>query len=170
MKFLAEQLSQFAKQLNCKTGVSGEYPPWEYKKDSSLQKLYLETYREQFGEEAEVVALHAGLECAVFSAGIKGLDCISIGPQLYDVHTVNERMSLSSTKNLLELQEIVTALLVESFNTKYMYVFKAKEITLKAKEEIPWTLDGEFGGQHDEVHIVNKKQALKIMVECEEEE
>lgn len=77
---------------------------------------------------------------------------------------------IKKPKNLLELQEIVTALLVESFNTKYMYVFKAKEIKLKAKEEIPWTLDGEFGGQHDEVHIVNKKQALEIMIECEEEE
>jgi diacylglycerol kinase family enzyme len=51
-----------------------------------------------------------------------------------------------------------------------MYTFKAKEIKLKSKEEIPWTLDGEFGGQHEEVHIINKKQALEIMVEREEEE
>ena len=56
-----------------------------------------------YSREPKIEAIHAGLECAVFSAGIKGLDCISIGPQLYDVHTVNERMSLSSTKNLLEL-------------------------------------------------------------------
>ena len=103
MKFLAEQLSQFAKQLNCKTEVSGEYPPWEYKKDSSLQKLYLETYREQFGEEAEVVALHAGLECGVFASAIHGLECIAIGPETLDVHTVSERLRISSTERTYRL-------------------------------------------------------------------
>lgn len=77
---------------------------------------------------------------------------------------------IKKPKSLLELQEIITSLLVETFDTKYMYTFKAKEIKLESKEEIPWTLDGEFGGQHDEVQIVNKKQALKIMVEREEEE
>ena len=73
-------------------------------------------------------------------------------------------------KNPIELQEIITALLVESFNTKYMYIFKSGDITLEANEEIPWTLDGEFGGEHDCVHILNKKQALKIMVCAEDEE
>ena len=81
-----------------------------------------------------------------------------------------EVMLIKKPKSLIGLQEIITALLVESFDTKHMYTFKAKEITLESKEEIPWTLDGEFGGQHDEVHIINKKQALEIMIEREEEE
>ncbi len=98
MKFLTEQLSRLAKQLKCEAEVLGEYPPWEYKKDSSLQNLYLETYREQFGEEAEVVALHAGLECGVFASAIQGLECIAIGPETLDVHTVSERLSISSTE------------------------------------------------------------------------
>lgn len=77
---------------------------------------------------------------------------------------------IKKPKSLIGLQEIITALLIESFDTKHMYTFKAKEITLESKEEIPWTLDGEFGGQHEEVHIINKKQALEIMIEREDEE
>lgn len=81
-----------------------------------------------------------------------------------------EVMLIKKPKSLIGLQEIITALLIENFDTKHMYTFKAKDIKLKSKEEIPWTLDGEFGGQHEEVHIINKKQALEIMIEREEEE
>ncbi len=81
-----------------------------------------------------------------------------------------EVMLIKKPKSLIGLQEIITALLIENFDTKHMYTFKAKEITLESKEEIPWTLDGEFGGQHEEVHIINKKQALEIMIEREDEE
>ena len=81
-----------------------------------------------------------------------------------------EVMLIKKPKSLIGLQEIITALLIENFDTKHMYTFKAKNIKLKSKEEIPWTLDGEFGGQHEEVHIENKKQALQIMIEREEEE
>lgn len=81
-----------------------------------------------------------------------------------------EVMLIKKPKSLIGLQEIITALLIENFDTKHMYTFKAKEIKLKSKEEIPWTLDGEFGGQHEEVYIINKKQALEIMIEREEEE
>lgn len=77
---------------------------------------------------------------------------------------------IKKPKSLIGLQEIITALLVENFDTKHMYTLKAKEIILESKDEIPWTLDGEFGGQHEEVHIINKKQALEIMVQEEQEE
>ena len=76
---------------------------------------------------------------------------------------------IKKPKSLIGLQEIITALLIENFDTKHIYTFKAKEIKLESKEEIPWTLDGEFGGQHEEVHIINKKQALEIMIEREDE-
>ena len=51
-----------------------------------------------------------------------------------------------------------------------MYMFKTKKITFESVEEIPWTLDGEFGGQHEFVEINNKKQALEIMIEADREE
>ena len=74
---------------------------------------------------------------------------------------------IKSPKNALELQEIVAALLIEQIDTKHMYTFKTNHITFESLEEIPWTLDGEFGGQHDFVQIHNEKQALQIMVSPE---
>ena len=67
-------------------------------------------------------------------------------------------------KNPLALQEIVAALLIEQIDTKYMYTFKTGYITFESLEEIPWTLDGEFGGEHDEVVIDNLNKQLEIMV------
>lgn len=73
-------------------------------------------------------------------------------------------------KNVVELNEIIAALVIESFDTKYMYTFKSGDLLLESDEEIPWTLDGEFGGQHEKVHIMNKQQALEIMVHQQTEE
>lgn len=71
-------------------------------------------------------------------------------------------------KNPMELQEIIAALLIEQVDTKHMYTFKTREITFESHEEIAWTLDGEYGGSHDYVHILNEQQSLQIMVEPEE--
>lgn len=74
---------------------------------------------------------------------------------------------IKSPKNALELQEIIAALLIEQIDTKHMYTFKTNHIAFESLEEIPWTLDGEFGGQHDYVQIDNERQALQIMVSPE---
>lgn len=71
---------------------------------------------------------------------------------------------IKNPKNAIELQEIVAALLIEQADTKYVYTFKTGEIAFESLEEIPWTLDGEYGGSHDEVLIRNHKQELEIMV------
>lgn len=71
-------------------------------------------------------------------------------------------------KNPLELNEIIAALLVEQVNTKHMYTFRTGAIRFESEEEIPWTLDGEFGGEHDQVEIENLQQQLQIMVPAEE--
>lgn len=83
--------------------IGGDYPAWEYKKDSSMRKLMAETYQELFGEEAKIEAIHAGLECGLFSGKIPGLDCISFGPNNFDIHTPNERLSISSTEKIWKL-------------------------------------------------------------------
>lgn len=77
---------------------------------------------------------------------------------------------IKKPKSLIGLQEIIASLLIEDFDTKHMYTFKAKELILESSVEIPWTLDGEFGGEHETVHIKNKKQALEIMVTNDEVE
>lgn len=66
--------------------------------------------------------------------------------------------------NPIELQEIIAALLIEQIDTKHMDTFRAKTISFESLEEIPWTLDGEYGGSHDYVEIINQNKAMKLMV------
>ena len=78
----------------------GDYPGWAYKKDSVLREKMIKIYEEMYGEKPMVMALHAGLECGVFAKKIPGLDAVSFGPWLYDIHTTKERMSLSSAERV----------------------------------------------------------------------
>ena len=100
---LENKLKGFFAKLPCTIDASGHYPPWEFKENSKLQQLYVDTYKEITGIEPSIEAIHAGLECGIFYSAIDGLDCISIGPDLFDVHTVNEKMSISSTENIFNV-------------------------------------------------------------------
>ena len=71
---------------------------------------------------------------------------------------------IKTPKTPIALQEIIAALLIEQVDTKHMYTFKTKKITFDSVEEIPWTLDGEFGGEQDYVEIENVQKAMEIMV------
>ena len=71
---------------------------------------------------------------------------------------------IKNPKNPIELQNIIASLLIAEFDSKYMYAFKASEITFEAESEIPWTVDGEFGGNRKCAKITNHKQAISIKV------
>lgn len=87
-----------------------------------------------------------------------------VGKQVVFDDGVFEVTLIKMPKNPLELQEIVAALLIEQVDTKHMYSFKAGNIVFESLEEIPWTLDGEFGGAHDRVEVQNLNRQLEIMV------
>ena len=74
---------------------------------------------------------------------------------------------IKTPKNPIELNEIVASLLIKQIDSAHMYSFKAKEVKFESIEEIPWTLDGEFGGEHDCVDIRNWKQGMRIMVKSQ---
>ncbi len=76
----------------------GEYPAWEFRKDSALRQIMVETYQEMFGKKPEVLAIHAGLECGLLGEKLPGLDCVSIGPQMHDIHTSREKLEIESTE------------------------------------------------------------------------
>ena len=80
----------------------GDYPAWEYKPDSRLRDLMVEVFTEQYGHAPEVQAIHAGLECGLFAGKLPGLDCVSIGPDMVDIHTTGERMSVASAQRTWE--------------------------------------------------------------------
>lgn len=103
LRALEEKLFAFAKWMDCRAETGGYYAPWEFKKDSDMQKLYIDAYREICGSEPSVEAIHAGLECAVFSGSIQGLDCISVGPGILDAHTTNERLDIASVQKIYSL-------------------------------------------------------------------
>ena len=76
----------------------GEYPAWEFKKDSVLRDTMVRTYTEMYGKEPQVLAIHAGLECGLLGEKLPGLDCVSIGPQMHDIHTSREKLDIASTE------------------------------------------------------------------------
>ena len=89
----------------------GEYPAWEYKQESVLRDTMVKVYTDMFGKEPEVVAIHAGLECGLFSEKLPDLDCISIGPNMHDIHTSRERLEIVSTERTWKfLLEVLKAL------------------------------------------------------------
>ncbi len=101
--YLEQRLATFFDMINLPYQKFGHYPPWEYNANSLLREIYKQTYAELCGKDANVEAIHAGLECGVFAAAIDNFDCISIGPTMYNVHTANEKLSISSTENLYRL-------------------------------------------------------------------
>lgn len=103
LKFLSKKMELFFSKVNCKTESFGYYPPWEYRENSAIRDIYVKAYKEKFGVSPKIEAIHAGLECSVFSSSIENLDCIAVGPTLYDVHTVNEKMSITSAENIYSL-------------------------------------------------------------------
>lgn len=80
--------------------LSGDYPAWEYKNDSKLIGQMSRIYEEMFRESPKVLAIHAGLECGILADKIPGLDSVSFGPDILDIHTTNEKLSISSTEQM----------------------------------------------------------------------
>lgn len=93
----------------CGAKVEGvnDYPGWQYNPASELLQIFREAWVEKFGVEPKVVAIHAGLECGLFAKKIPGLDLISLGPEMHDVHTPDERLSISSTIRVWEYLKLV---------------------------------------------------------------
>lgn len=80
--------------------VQGAYPAWEYRKDSPLRDKMVEVYQDFYGQQPSVVAIHAGLECGLFYKKIDGLDCVSLGPDMKDIHTSEEVLDIASTERV----------------------------------------------------------------------
>ena len=83
--------------------ISGVYPAWEYQPNSKIRSLMIETYEEIADKKPETAAIHAGVECGIFCEKMPGLDCISYGPQINDIHTTRERLNIESVKRNWEL-------------------------------------------------------------------
>ena len=98
--YLCDRLVCITKGFGGNPEIRSSYPAWEYRNDSPFRDLAVKTYTELTGQEPGVEIIHAGLECGILAGKVEGLDCISAGPDLENVHTVRERMRISSVENV----------------------------------------------------------------------
>lgn len=104
---LLHRLDTFISYIGGEMTVSGEYPAWEYKAESGLRKLMVDVYDSMFHRMPQIQTIHAGLECGIFAGKIENLDCISFGPQIYDIHTTKEKLDIESTYRCYEYTKAV---------------------------------------------------------------
>ena len=109
---IKEYNNNLASSLEYEIKEEGEYPGWKYNKNSKLEKIYIQAYKKYHNNELPIVcAIHAGVECGMIYEKLPHLDMISLGPDVKDVHTVNEKLYLLSCKTLLKtLLEIINNL------------------------------------------------------------
>ncbi len=101
--FLSDKLEHFITFLGGTYSYEGEYPGWEYKKNSKLRDIYAQTFKDITGKQLKIEAIHAGLECGIIAEKVSDLDIIAIGPDMHDIHTTEERLSISSTKRVFDV-------------------------------------------------------------------
>lgn len=97
---LINQLKSLAALCDATVGIRGDYPGWDYDPDSPLREKMVAIYEEMYGVKPQIEAIHAGLECGIFQSKIPGLDCVSIGPDMQDIHTTRETLSIPSVQRV----------------------------------------------------------------------
>ena len=95
-----ERLTCMTEALGGTVEVFGDYSGWEYRPDSPLRELLVEVFTQQYGHAPRIEAIHAGVECGIFSGKLPGLDCVSMGPDLTEIHTCREKLYISSVQRL----------------------------------------------------------------------
>jgi dipeptidase D len=109
--YLRDRLKLLFEFLSADIECGDGYPAWEYKKASNLRETFLQVFKELYGYDAKVTAIHAGLECGIIAEKIPELDIISIGPDMKDIHTPKERLNMTSTIRVYKLIEKLLSVL-----------------------------------------------------------
>ncbi len=108
-EYIYDKIAVLTESLGGNISYAGDYPAWAYSRDSKLRDLCIDIFEKQYQKKPVVEIIHAGLECGILSSKIEGLDCISFGPDLLDIHTFNERMSISSVQRVWEYLKAILA-------------------------------------------------------------
>ena len=110
LEWMISRVEMLANAFNVQFSGRNRYPAWECDEISDFARSARQLYTKMFDKDIEIITIHAGLECAFFYKKIKGIDAISIGPDMWNVHTTGEKLSISSTerewKYLLELLKL----------------------------------------------------------------
>jgi len=100
LREMLNRVALIAKRTNGMAKESNFYPAWEYDDKSEIRKTAVRVYEEMFDKKAKLTAVHAGLECGVLKKKLPDVDMISFGPNLYDIHTEKEHLSISSVERV----------------------------------------------------------------------
>lgn len=106
---LCEKISTLAALCGATVARNSEYPGWQYRMVSPLREKAIAAYRELYGAMPKVETIHAGLECGLLIEKLPDLDAISMGPDIYDIHTTKERLSIASVQRTWELLKGILA-------------------------------------------------------------
>lgn len=101
-QYLTDKVVMFVEMLGGTSEIRGDYPGWAYNPKSELREIFIRVFEEMYGKKPVVEAIHAGLECGLFTKKIDGLDSISIGPNMYNVHTSEETLDVASVQRTWE--------------------------------------------------------------------
>lgn len=106
---LCRHMQEIPERRGASVTVKNAYPGWAYRKDSPLREKMVQVFERMYGKKPVLEAIHAGLECGILAGKIADLDCVSIGPDLENVHTAQERMSIASVERVWAfLVEVLT--------------------------------------------------------------
>lgn len=101
-KNVVQKLIYLTRYAGGEAEIRGEYPAWEYKAESKLREDMISIYREMYGNAPRIEAIHAGLECGLLADKIRGMDCVSFGPDMKNIHTTGEQLDISSVRRVWE--------------------------------------------------------------------
>lgn len=101
--YISNQIRLLAEIMEIKWERLSSYPAWEYSKESYIRDIFKETYKDIYGKDIDITAIHAGLECGLFKEKFGDMDMVSFGPNMYGVHAPGEKLSISSTERTYEL-------------------------------------------------------------------
>lgn len=131
--------------------------------EGSKQIFNIPSYHVRVEHDGEVIEDDFMFGMVTNSRSVGGFKGI-IGKDVIFDDGLFEVTLIKTPKNPIALNEIIASLVIKQIDSNHVYSFRSGEIHFESIEEIPWTLDGEFGGEHDSVTILNKKQGLLIMV------
>ena len=96
------KLEVIAKSLKVKIVSEAPYPSWQYNPESKIREIFENVHEKMTGKKPSIDAIHAGLECGMFAEKLGNIDMISFGPNMFDVHSPDEKLSISSTERVWE--------------------------------------------------------------------
>ena len=105
--YISDQLEYMTEFLGGSYWYDGEYPHWSYRSHSPIRELVSSVYKEVTGKDANIEAIHAGLECGLISEKMPELDIVALGPDIFDIHTPDEHLSISSVERTYRLVRTV---------------------------------------------------------------